>query len=66
MANYLSNLQKTSHHLFDRKFLSIQRYVSKNMVYTDADGYVYMLGRADDIINVGEMAARIPRVQQKT
>lgn len=23
------------------------------MVYTDDDGYVYMLGRADDIINVG-------------
>ena len=24
-----------------------------DMVYTDADGYVYMLGRADDLINVG-------------
>lgn len=24
-----------------------------DMVYTDEDGYVYMLGRADDIINVG-------------
>lgn len=24
-----------------------------DMVYRDADGYVYMLGRADDIINVG-------------
>ena len=24
-----------------------------DMVYTDDDGYVYMLGRADDIINVG-------------
>ncbi len=24
-----------------------------DMVYTDADGFVYMLGRADDIINVG-------------
>lgn len=27
--------------------------VTSDMVYTDADGYVYMLGRADDIINVG-------------
>ena len=26
---------------------------TSDMVYTDADGYVYMLGRADDIINVG-------------
>lgn len=24
-----------------------------DLVYTDADGYVYMLGRADDMINVG-------------
>lgn len=27
--------------------------ITSDMVYTDADGYVYMLGRADDIINVG-------------
>lgn len=27
--------------------------VTNDMVYTDKDGYVYMLGRADDIINVG-------------
>lgn len=27
--------------------------VTNDLVYTDADGYVYMLGRADDIINVG-------------
>lgn len=27
--------------------------LTSDMVYTDADGYVYMLGRADDIINVG-------------
>lgn len=26
---------------------------TNDVVYTDADGYVYMLGRADDIINVG-------------
>lgn len=26
---------------------------TNDLVYTDADGYVYMLGRADDIINVG-------------
>lgn len=26
---------------------------TNDMVYTDEDGYVYMLGRADDIINVG-------------
>lgn len=26
---------------------------TNDMVYTDDDGYVYMLGRADDIINVG-------------
>ncbi len=27
--------------------------ITSDMVYTDTDGYVYMLGRADDIINVG-------------
>ena len=27
--------------------------VTNDLVYTDADGYVYMLGRADDIINIG-------------
>lgn len=27
--------------------------LTNDMVYTDQDGYVYMLGRADDIINVG-------------
>ncbi len=27
--------------------------LTSDMVYTDDDGYVYMLGRADDIINVG-------------
>ena len=27
--------------------------LTNDMVYTDEDGYVYMLGRADDIINVG-------------
>lgn len=27
--------------------------ITGDMVYTDDDGYVYMLGRADDIINVG-------------
>jgi len=27
--------------------------VTNDMVYQDEDGYVYMLGRADDIINVG-------------
>lgn len=27
--------------------------ITSDMVYTDGDGYVYMLGRADDIINVG-------------
>lgn len=27
--------------------------ITSDMVYTDEDGYVYMLGRADDIINVG-------------
>ncbi len=27
--------------------------ITGDMVYTDADGFVYMLGRADDIINVG-------------
>ncbi len=27
--------------------------ITSDLVYTDGDGYVYMLGRADDIINVG-------------
>lgn len=27
--------------------------ITSDMVFTDADGYVHMLGRADDIINVG-------------
>ena len=27
--------------------------VTNDLVYSDTDGYVYMLGRADDIINVG-------------
>ncbi len=28
--------------------------VTSDLVYLDNDGYVYMLGRVDDIINVGE------------
>ena len=27
--------------------------VTNDLVYSDADGYIYMLGRADDIINIG-------------
>ncbi len=27
--------------------------ITSDLIYTDEDGYVYMLGRADDIINVG-------------
>ncbi len=27
--------------------------ITNDLVYTDSDGYIYMLGRADDIINVG-------------
>ena len=27
--------------------------VTNDLVYTDADGYVYMLGRTDDIMNIG-------------
>lgn len=41
----MKSLQKTS--------LQDGWHLTNDMVYTDSDGYVYMLGRADDSINVG-------------
>lgn len=47
MAGYWNNREMTEETLIDGWLLT------GDMAYTDADGYVYMLGRVDDIINVG-------------
>lgn len=47
MAGYFENPEATSAAIVDGWLLT------NDLVYTDADGYIYMLGRADDIINVG-------------
>ena len=47
MAGYWHRPELTAETLKDGWLLT------SDMVYLDADGYVYMLGRADDIINVG-------------
>ena len=47
MAGYWNRPELTAETLKDGWLLT------SDMVYTDPDGYVYMLGRADDIINVG-------------
>lgn len=47
MTGYWNRPQLTAETLKDGWLLT------SDMVYTDDDGYVYMLGRADDIINVG-------------
>lgn len=47
MAGYYEDEEKTAQTLVDGWLYT------NDVVYTDADGYVYMLGRADDIINVG-------------
>lgn len=50
------NMQMSGY--WGQKELSVQTLkdgwlITNDLVYLDADGYVYMLGRADDIINVG-------------
>lgn len=47
MAGYWNNPELTAETLKDGWLLT------GDMVYIDEDGYLYMLGRADDIINVG-------------
>lgn len=47
MAGYYRDPEQTKAALSDGWLLT------NDMVYADEDGYVYMLGRADDIINVG-------------
>lgn len=47
MAGYYEDPEKTAETLVDGWLYT------NDVVYTDADGFVYMLGRADDIINVG-------------
>lgn len=47
MAGYWNNKEMTEQTLRDGWLLT------GDMAYLDADGYVFMLGRADDIINVG-------------
>lgn len=47
MVGYYNMPDATSQSLMDGWLLT------NDMVYMDQDGYVYMLGRADDIINVG-------------
>lgn len=47
MAGYWNNEEMTAQTLRDGWLLT------GDMAYLDADGYVFMLGRADDIINVG-------------
>lgn len=47
MSGYFSMPEMTAEAIVDGWLLT------NDMVYTDDEGYVYMLGRADDIINVG-------------
>lgn len=47
MAGYYKNPEMTAETLVDGWLYT------NDLVYRDEDGYVYMLGRADDIINVG-------------
>lgn len=47
MAGYYHEPEQTAETLVDGWLYT------NDMVYEDSDGYVYMLGRADDIINVG-------------
>lgn len=47
MAGYWNNDE------LSRQTLKAGWLLTSDMIYTDNDGYVYMLGRADDIINVG-------------
>jgi len=47
MAGYYHSPEQTAETLVDGWLYT------NDIVYTDSDGYVYMLGRADDIINVG-------------
>lgn len=47
MAGYWHQEELTAQTIVDGWLLT------SDMVYLDADGYIYMLGRADDIINVG-------------
>lgn len=47
MAGYYSMPEENRSALADGWFLT------SDLVYTDGDGFVYMLGRVDDIINVG-------------
>lgn len=47
MAGYYKSPEQTAQTIVDGWLYT------NDMVYTDEDGYVYMLGRADDIINVG-------------
>ncbi len=47
MAGYWNQEELTKETLKDGWLLT------SDMIYEDADGYVYMIGRADDIINVG-------------
>lgn len=47
MAGYYHDPDQTAETLVDGWLYT------NDMVYTDDDGYVYMIGRADDIINVG-------------
>lgn len=47
MSGYYGMPEATAETLVDGWLLT------NDLVYTDSDGYVYMLGRADDIINVG-------------
>ena len=47
MAGYFRNPEETA------KAISGDWLLTNDLVYQDADGFLYMLGRADDIINVG-------------
>lgn len=47
MAGYFRNPKETA------KAISGDWLFTNDLVYRDADGFIYMLGRADDIINVG-------------
>ena len=47
MAGYFQNPEETA------KTLSNGWLLTNDLVYQDADGFLYMLGRADDIINIG-------------
>ena len=58
MSGYYAMPELTAQTITDGKLLT------NDLIYTDEDGYVYMLGRADDIINVAGEKVSPDEVEQ--